>query len=122
TIHDADVYPVHAEQDGDWKEAPRQDAAFSNAVFDLAAIAAERMAFLVKGKVVTLDARRLEVNGAFGVSFAGGEIADSTLRVAIGQDARFFRLDSLSFERVTWQLPADASGMVGGIQPRCRFN
>ena len=67
------------------------------------------MAFLVKGKVVTLDARRLEVTGAFGVSFAGGEIADSTLRVAIGQDARFFRLDSLSFERVTWQLPADAS-------------
>ena len=121
-IRDADVYSVHAEQDGDWKDAPRQDAAFSNAVFDLAAIAAERMAFLVKGKVVTLDARRLEVNGAFGVSFAGGEIADSTLRVAIGQDARFFRLDSLSFERVTWQLPADASGMVGGIQPRCRFN
>ena len=38
----------------------------SNAVFDLTAIAAERMAFLVKGKVVTLDARRLEANGAFG--------------------------------------------------------
>ena len=119
-IHEAAVYRVHAEQDGDWKDAPRHDAAFSNAVFDLTAILAERMAFAVKGKVVTLDARRLKV-GAFGVSFAGGRIADSILRVAIGQDARFFRLDSLSFERVNWQLPADGNGMVGGIRPTSRY-
>jgi hypothetical protein len=121
-IHDADVYRVHAEQDGDWKDAPRRDATFSNSVWDLAQIKAERMAFSVKGKVVTLAAKQLAVSSIFQVNFAGGVIADSTLRVANGQDARFFRLDNLHFDRVTWQLPANANGVVRGILPSCRFN
>lgn len=122
SIHDAKVESLHAEQDGDWKDAPRRDATFSNAVWDLADIATEKMVFSIKGKVMSLAARRLAVRSNFQVNFAGGLIADSTLRVAVGQDARFFRLDGMHFHRVIWQLPADANGVVGGIRPTCRFN
>jgi hypothetical protein len=121
-IHDADIYRLHAEQDDDWKSAPRRDTAFTNSVWDLAGIKAELMAFAVKGKVMSLKATQLEVSSVFQVDFAGGVIADSTLRVAVGQDSRFFRLDRLHFDHVTWQLPANAQGVVGGIQLRCAFN
>src|SRR4051812_10886755 len=42
-IHDADIYRLHAEQDDNWKSAPRRDAAFSNSVWDLDRIKAELM-------------------------------------------------------------------------------
>jgi hypothetical protein len=119
-IHDATVYNLHAEQDGDWKNAPRRDAVFSNSVWNLDRIRAELMTFSVKGKVMSLNASHLEVTAGFLVGYTGGVIADSELRV--GADSRFFRLDGLDFDRVTWELPADANGVVGGIRPTCRFN
>jgi hypothetical protein len=78
------------------------------------------MTFSVKGKVMSLKASHLEVTAGFLVSYAGGVIADSVLRV--GAESRFFRLDGMNFNRVTWELPADANGSVGGIRPTCRFN
>jgi hypothetical protein len=120
-IHDADIYRLGAEQDGDWKDAPRRDTAFSKAFWDLARIKAELMGFAVKGKVMLLQATALEATTGFQVHFCGGVIRDSTLRVA-PEDSRFFRLDGIDFDHVIWRLPADAAGKVVGIIPRCRFN
>lgn len=120
-IRDADIYRLGAEQDDDWKNAPRRDTAFSKATWDLARIKAALMGFAVKGKVMSLKATALEATAGFQAHFCGGVIGDSTLRVA-PEDSRFFQLDGMNFEGVTWRLPADAAGVVGGIRPRCRFN
>jgi hypothetical protein len=114
-IHDADIYNLHAEQDGNWRDAPRRSSIFDNSTWNLADIRSELMEFGIKGKVVSLDARYLTVSEAFLVGYAGGVIADSVLR--IGSDGRFCRLDGLRFDRVTWQLPANANGEVIGISP-----
>jgi hypothetical protein len=119
-IHDTDVYNLHGEIDSNWRKAPRPGARFSNSVWDLDHINSELMTFSIKGKVLSLNASHLNVTKGFLVGYAGGAIADSRLR--IGSEGRFFRLDGLDFDRVTWQLAADANGVVRGISPTCRFD
>src|ERR1700722_5078223 len=68
-IHDADIYRLTAEQDVDWKIAPRRDTVFSKAIWDLARIKAELMGFAVKGKVMSLNATALQATTGFQAHF-----------------------------------------------------
>jgi hypothetical protein len=80
------------------------------------------MNFAIFGKVMTMQASDLSTGSVFDISYTGGTIANSVLNVAQGEDVRFFLLDGMRFDGVTWRLPVDNSGTVGGITLACRFN
>lgn len=122
TIQDANVESLGAEQDHSWKDAPRRDDLFSKSIWSLQRIVADTMNFAIFGKVMTMQASDLSTGSMFDISYTGGTIANSVLNVAQGEDARFFLLDGMHFDSVTWRLPVDNSGTVGGITLACRFN
>jgi len=122
TIQDANVQSLNAEQDHSWKDAPRRDLLFSKAIWSLQRIVADTMNFAMFGKVMTMEASHLAAASRFNISYTGGTIANSDLQVARGENARFFLLDGMHFDGVTWRLPVDNDGTVGGITLACRFN
>jgi hypothetical protein len=121
-IEDANVQSLNAEQDHSWKDAPRRDDLFNKSLWSLQRIVADTMNFAMVGKVMAMQASNLATRSMFAISHAGGTIANSALHVALGEDARFFLLDGMHFDGVTWLLPEDSSGTVGGITLACRFN
>jgi hypothetical protein len=121
-IQDANIQSLNAEQDHSWKDAPRGDDLFSKSIWSLQRVVADTMNFAMFGKVMTMAASDLTAGSMFDISYTGGMIANSHLQVARGEDARFFLLDGMHFDGVTWLLPEDDSGTVGGITLACRFN
>jgi len=121
-IHDAKVQSLNAEQDHSWRDAPRRDDAFTKSAWSLQRIVADTMNFAMVGKVMTIQATDLAAGSMFEASHAGGTIANSVLNVARGENARFFLLDGMHFDGVTWRLPVDNAGAVDGIMLACRFN
>ena len=122
TIQDANVQSLNAEQDHSWKDAPRRDNLFTNSIWSLQRIVADTMNFAMFVKIMTMQASGLSTGSMFDISYTGGTIANSILNVAQGEDARFFLLDGMHFDGVTWRLPVDNTGAVGGITLACRFN
>jgi hypothetical protein len=122
SIQDANVHSLNAEQDHSWRDAPRRDDLFSKSSWSLQRISAETMNFAMFGKVMTIEASNLAARLLFDISHAGGRIANSDLQIAAGEDSRFFLLDGMHFDTVTWRLTVDTSGTVGGITLACRFN
>jgi hypothetical protein len=122
TIQGANVQDLNAEQDHSWKDAPRRDDLFSKSIWSLQRIVADTMNFAMFGKVMTMQASDLSTGSMFDISYTGGTIANSHLQVAQGEDARFFLLDGMHFDGVTWRLPVNNAGTVGGITLARRFN
>jgi hypothetical protein len=122
TIQDANIQSLNAEQDHSWKDAPRRDEPFSKSIWSLQRIVADTMNFAMFGKVMSMQASDLSAGSVFDISYTGGTIANSHLQVAQGEDARFFLLDGMHFDGVTWRLPVDNTGTVAGITLACRFN
>ena len=122
TIQDANVQSLNAEQDHSWKDAPRRDNLFTNSIWSLQRIVADTMNFAMFVKIMTMQASGLSTGSMFDISYTGGTIANSHLQVAQGEDARFFLLDGMHFDGVTWRLPVNNAGTVGGITLARRFN
>ena len=121
-IRTTDIFRLHIESDLDWKSAPRKDALFTSSQWVLNGAKAQLIVFSMAGRIMQLTAQRMTATDGCLIVLLGGKISNSILTVLPGENSKFFRLDGLTFDSVTWHLTADATGAVDGLWLGSRFN
>jgi len=118
TIRTNDIYSLHIEVQS--STMPSKDAVFTPSKWKIAALKSEHVAFAAKDQAVTLDASGVDATEGFQAHQVAGVVHKSTLKV--GKNRRFFRLNGVVFDRVTWKFTANANGDVGPISLATKNN
>ena len=119
-IKNAKIYSLHLEElSAPWSELPRRDSVFKPSMWSLSNIEAQLIGLAAKGHVFKVRGVDITVSEQFGIYEADGTISNSKLRVT--SERRLFRLQTMVFDQVTWYLPANANGIVAGLQPTAQY-
>jgi hypothetical protein len=121
-IRTANIFRLHVESDLDWKSAPRKNAVFTPSQWAVESVTAQFIVFSMSGRIMQLNAQRMTATDGCQILLLGGKISHGILTVLPGEESKFFRLDGLIFDTVTWHLTADAAGAVDGLWLGSRFN
>ena len=121
-IRTTDIFRLHVESDTDFRLAPRKDSVFTPSQWALDSIKAEFIVFSMAGRIMQLNARQMTATAGCQILLLGGTISHGILTVLADEQAKFFRLDGLTFDSVTWRFVADATGAVTGLWLGSRFN
>ena len=126
-VKNARIYRLECEDtvagEGMWSERPGPPLPLDNKMYSfwtLSDIICDVLDLAVKGKAIKLTADNIKTRKAVLLSQTGGSFKDCTFRVE-ETNRRFFRMNDMLFERVTWLLTANDAGHVGGLRPTSQY-
>ena len=116
-MQNLDVESIRLEPRGKTRQYPRNENIFRRCEMVATSIKAGRASLGAKGDACRFIGTDWEVTGRFSITELRGNLSQSVVVPAPGQDSRMIGMHNFLFDQVEWRFKPNAEGLVIGLRP-----